>query len=107
MYFDLVRLYGKPYNMDKTSYGVPLVLEPLDVSAQPTRASVEAVYTQIMKDLTDAAPLLSKNKVKGFINYYANMAHPGKSKPFHGQLCSSACSCRRNHSQRQVHPLCQ
>lgn len=72
MYFDLVRIYGKPYDMDKSSYGVPLVLEPLDASAQPTRASVEEVYIQIMKDLDDAAPLLSKNKVNGFINYYAN-----------------------------------
>ncbi len=74
MYFDLVRIYGKPYNMDKASFGVPLVLEPLDASAQPTRESVEAVYTQILKDLTDAAPLLSKNKVNGYINYYANKA---------------------------------
>jgi hypothetical protein len=69
MYFDLVRLYGKQYNMDKASYGVPLVLEPLDASAQPTRASVEEVYTQILKDLAEAAPLLSKNKVNGYINY--------------------------------------
>jgi hypothetical protein len=74
MYFDLVRLYGKPYNMDKASYGVPLVLEPLDAAAQPTRASVEAVYVQILKDLSDAAPLLSKNKVNGYINYYTNKA---------------------------------
>jgi hypothetical protein len=74
MYFDLVRLYGKPYNMDKASFGVPLILEPLDASAQPTRASVEAVYTQVLKDLSDAAPLLSKNKVNGYINYYANKA---------------------------------
>ncbi len=74
MYFDLVRIYGKSYNMDKTSFGVPLVLEPLDASAQPTRASVEAVYTQILKDLNDAAPFLSENKVNGYINYYANKA---------------------------------
>ncbi|MHC1730699.1 MAG: RagB/SusD family nutrient uptake outer membrane protein [Bacteroidales bacterium] len=74
MYFDLVRLYGKPYNMDKTAFGVPLVLEPLDASAQPTRASVEDVFIQILKDLADAAPLLSKNKVNGYINYYANKA---------------------------------
>ncbi len=74
MYFDLVRLYGKSYNMDKTSFGVPLVLEPLDASAQPTRASVEAVYTQILKDLADAAPLLSKNKTNGYLNYWANKA---------------------------------
>jgi hypothetical protein len=74
MYFDLVRLYGKSYNMDKTSYGVPLVLEPLDASAQPTRASVEEVYTQILQDLSDAAPLLSQSKQNGYINYYANKA---------------------------------
>ncbi|TFH50069.1 MAG: RagB/SusD family nutrient uptake outer membrane protein [Bacteroidia bacterium] len=74
MYFDLVRLYGKPYNMEKTSYGVPLILEPLDASAQPTRASVEEVYTQIVKDLADAAPLLSKSVLRGYLNYYANKA---------------------------------
>ncbi|MCE5321216.1 MAG: RagB/SusD family nutrient uptake outer membrane protein [Bacteroidales bacterium] len=78
MYFDLVRLYGKPYTMDKTSYGVPLVLEPLDASAQPTRATVEAVYTQILKDLADAEPILSKlartTAINGYINFYANKA---------------------------------
>ncbi len=76
MYFDLVRLYGKPYNMDKESYGVPLVLELLEFTAQPTRSSVEAVYTQILKDLSDAAPFLSKDKAatKGYLNYWANKA---------------------------------
>lgn len=74
MYFDLVRMYGKPYNMDKASYGVPLILEPLDASAQPTRASVEAVYGQIMDDLTEGAPLLSTSDEDGYLNYYANLA---------------------------------
>jgi len=77
MYFDLVRLYGKPYNMDKASLGVPLVLEPLDQTAQPTRATVEAVYTQVMKDLTDAEPLLTKTvsaATKCYLNYYSNKA---------------------------------
>lgn len=82
MYFDLVRLYGKPYNMDKASYGVPLIVEPLDASDQPTRASVEEVYTQIMKDLNDAAPLLSKSVLKGFLNYYANKALQAKVNLF-------------------------
>jgi hypothetical protein len=84
MYFDLVRLYGKPYNMDKSSYGVPLVLEPLDASAQPTRASVEEVYTRILLDLADAAPLLSKNIVKGYFNYYANKAIEARVMLFMG-----------------------
>ncbi len=89
MYFDLVRIYGKPYNMDKASYGVPLVLEPLDASAQPTRASVEAVYTQILKDLTDAAPLLSQSKVNGYINYYANKSIEARVQLFMGNYTAA------------------
>jgi starch-binding outer membrane protein, SusD/RagB family len=89
MYFDLVRLYGKPYNLDKTAFGVPLVLEPLDAAAQPTRASVEEVYTQILKDLTDAAPLLSKNKVNGYINYYANKALEARVQLFMGNYTAA------------------
>lgn len=74
-YYDLVRLYGKPYDMDKTSYGVPLVTVVLDASAQPTRASVEEIYTQIVDDLTDAVPLFDiAKKDNGYINYYANIA---------------------------------
>jgi hypothetical protein len=78
MYFDLVRLYGKPYNMDKESLGVPLILKPLDASALQTRASVNEVYVQIMKDLSDSKALLSKTIVNGYLNYYANVALQAK-----------------------------
>lgn len=74
MYFDLVRLYGKPYTQDKSSYGVPNITEPLDASAQPLRATVEENYTRILKDLKDAEPLLSKSKSNGYLNYYGNKA---------------------------------
>lgn len=74
MYFDLVRLYGKAYNDDKSSFGVPNVTQPLDASAQPLRASVEENYQQILSDLKAAEPLLSKSKANGYINYYTNLA---------------------------------
>ena len=74
MYFDLVRLYGKVYDQDKSAFGVPLVLNKLTTDAQPLRATVEQNYIQIVKDLTDAAPLLPKTKINGYINYYANKA---------------------------------
>ncbi len=74
IHFDLVRLYGKPYNMDKSSYGVPLVTEPLSTGAKLTRNSVEEVYTKIVADLLEAAPLLSTKKNNGYINYYGNQA---------------------------------
>ncbi len=74
MYFDLVRLYGQPYTMDKNALGVPNVTEPLDASDQPLRATVEDNYQQIISDLTAATPLLSKARQNGYINYYANEA---------------------------------
>ncbi len=74
MYFDLVRLYGKVYDQDKNAFGVPLVLKKLSTDAQPLRSTVEQNYIQIVKDLTDAAPLLPKTKLNGYINYYANKA---------------------------------
>jgi hypothetical protein len=60
--------------MDKNAYGVPVVTEPIDASAQLLRNTVEEVYTQVVKDLKDAAPLLGKKANNGFINYYANQA---------------------------------
>lgn len=74
MYFDLVRLYGKSYDDDKNSLGVPNVTTVLNASAQPLRATVEQNYTQILNDLKAAAPLLSKTKANGYINYYGNLA---------------------------------
>ena len=74
MYFDLVRIYGKPYTYDKDSYGVPNVLEPLESLAQPLRATVGENYNQIITDLKAAELLLSKSKTNGYLNYYSNMA---------------------------------
>lgn len=74
MYFDLVRIYGKPYSDEKDSYGVPNVLEPLEALDQPLRATVGENYNQIIADLKEAEPLLSKSKKNGYLNYYANLA---------------------------------
>jgi hypothetical protein len=74
MYFDLVRLYGKCYDLDKNAYGVPNITTPLNSSAQPLRNTVNENYTQILSDLNTAAPLLSKTKSNGFVNYYGNLA---------------------------------
>ena len=75
VHFDLVRLYGKPYNMDKgASLGVPVVTEIVNASEQRTRNTVAEVYTQIVKDLLAGAELISKDKSNGYINYYGNQA---------------------------------
>jgi hypothetical protein len=69
-YFNLVQLYGKRYNAaakPNAQLAVPLVLTPTTEGLP--RATVEEVYTQINKDLTDAATLLTATRTyKSHIN---------------------------------------
>lgn len=74
MYFDLVRLYGKTYDLDKNAFGVPNITTPLKPSAQPLRNTVNDNYNQILADLKAGATLLAKTKANGFVNYYGNLA---------------------------------
>lgn len=80
MYFDLVRIYGKPYTYSDapSSLGVPVVTKPIDRYQQPTRATVAEVYSQIQNDLDTAKGLLNsvngKTKSNGYMNYYGNRA---------------------------------
>ena len=82
IYFDMVRLYGLPYNYDKSSYGVPNITKTLEADAQPVRATVEENYKQILADLATAMPLLAGNKSpqNGYIGYYANIAIQARVK---------------------------
>lgn len=75
-YFDLVRLYGKSYTHDKTSKGVPIIINSASHDTKPARATVDEVYIQILKDLKAGQKLLegSKTADNGYINYYANLA---------------------------------
>jgi starch-binding outer membrane protein, SusD/RagB family len=58
VYFELVRLFGKAYNDGNptVNLGVPIVLTPTKVidDAIVTRATVDAVYKQVIADLIDA-----------------------------------------------------
>ena len=63
MYFDLVRFFGKQYESATagTDLGVPIVLTPtrgITDDSYVGRSTVEAVYNQVIADLTDAAALL-------------------------------------------------
>lgn len=74
-YFELVRFFAKPYEAggNNTQPGIPLVLTPtktIDESSKVSRASVEAVYAQIIADLTKAnAQLPASNP--GYASKYA------------------------------------
>lgn len=69
-YFNLVQLFGKRYNAavkPNSQLAVPLILEP--TTTGQARATVEEVYAQINRDLTQAATLLtSVRSYKSHIN---------------------------------------
>lgn len=56
-YFHLVNCFGKPYNYDRTSLGVPLHLVSKVSSATIARNTVEEVYNQVVNDLLRAEQL--------------------------------------------------
>jgi len=66
MYFELVKLFAKPYSAGNvsTNKGLPLILAPtrgIDQSSYVQRSTVEQTYTQIIADLTEAESLLPNN----------------------------------------------
>ena len=75
VYFELVRLYAAPYEAGQVNNqpGVPLVLTPttdIGEDANVARSSVDAVYDQIIDDLTEARDMLSD--VNPERTYYVN-----------------------------------
>lgn len=61
LYFELARLYGKPYGDADPEGGVPIVTEPVlqrEGLTFPARETVEAVYEQAGADLENAKELL-------------------------------------------------
>jgi hypothetical protein len=62
-YFNLVNLYGKPYNADKNHYAVPLKLTSGVVNERIDRDRVETIYNQIVKDLKAAIEIFKKHEV--------------------------------------------
>ena len=95
-YFDLVRLYGLPYNYKNDSYGVPNITEPISAMAQPTRATVAENYAQIVSDLTEGAKLMSGNKSRqnGYVGYYANIALQARVKLYMEDYAGSLAAAR-------------
>ena len=79
-YYYLVNFFAQPYSAGNTTAnpGVPLILEPVsgyDPSRDKLpRASVEAVYTQIVSDLKDASEKMSEEADNFRATKYAALA---------------------------------
>ena len=63
-YFILVNLYGEPYKYNKKALGVPLKLNASLLENGIARNTVEEVYNQMVKDLTQAIELFKKYEKK-------------------------------------------
>jgi len=80
MYFEFARLWGLPYEAGQTNnqLAVPIISIPTTSAADvtyPERASVEAVYTQVVSDLEDAETLLADfDDNGGYLSTYAASA---------------------------------
>jgi tetratricopeptide (TPR) repeat protein len=72
-HFLLVNLYAEPYTHcnPATTRGVPMMLEA-DVNAIPLSSSVEAVYQQVLSDITEAEKRLNIDKWELGENYRFN-----------------------------------
>lgn len=95
-YFDLVRLYGMPYNYNKSALGVPLILNTLEANAQPHRATVEAVYKQIISDLAEGQKLMASDKSahNGYLDYYGNVALQARVKLYMEDYAGALAAAR-------------
>ena len=71
--FLLVNLYAEPYThcTPATTRGVPMLLEA-DVNAIPRSSSVEAIYQQVLSDLTEAEQRMNVSKWDEGQNYRFN-----------------------------------
>ncbi|HDZ40291.1 MAG TPA: RagB/SusD family nutrient uptake outer membrane protein [Bacteroidetes bacterium] len=71
-HFDLCRMFGRQYSHDNgASLGVPIVTEILNTDAKVKRSTVAEVYSQVIKDLNAAIPLLTEERRLGKINAWA------------------------------------
>jgi hypothetical protein len=70
--FDVTRVYGKTFLADDgASLGACIVTDVVTPDFQTERSTVSECYTQIIKDLTEAIPLLKATKNDGKINRWA------------------------------------
>jgi len=76
-YFNLVRLFARPYTDNPAGPGVPLVLQ-YDPAAKPARNTVQEVYTQIIDDLNKAYTLMTKFTNSSQFSKYAAKALQAK-----------------------------
>jgi starch-binding outer membrane protein, SusD/RagB family len=75
-YFHLMQLYARPYNQNPSALGLVLRLTAMkdDSGNDLARSTIAETYTQILKDLNDAEPLLPLSHSAGTANSVLNVS---------------------------------
>jgi starch-binding outer membrane protein, SusD/RagB family len=100
MYFELVKLYAKPFNDGDptTNLGVPLVLTatkaPITDADYKARATVRAVYDQVVADLIKAESLMPSTNTK-FATKWAAAAQLSRVYLMLGNYTEAAAAANR------------
>ena len=100
MYFELVKLYAKPFNDGdpNTNLGVPLVLTatkaPITDADYKARATVRAVYDQVVADLIKAESLMPSTNTK-FATKWAAAAQLSRVYLMLGNYTEAAAAANR------------
>lgn len=97
-YYYLVNLFAQPYSAGNTAAqpGVPLILQPVSgfdpARDKLPRASVEAVYTRIISDLTDAAAKMPETAPAFRATRYAALAFLSRVYLSQGKYAEAAAA---------------
>lgn len=78
LHFDLARYFctipAIATDVNAANSGLVLSTEVYDPSYIGTRSTLKETYDQIIKDFSDALPLLKKDKADGYLNYWSALA---------------------------------
>jgi starch-binding outer membrane protein, SusD/RagB family len=95
VYFDMIRYLGN-YTQGLAAYGlaVPLLTSPSPITDRPARATIDAVYAQVITDLKNASHRLLTSDPQGLATKYAALGLLSRVYFYHGDyaLADSAAT---------------
>ncbi len=91
-HFDALRTWGEHWDSTST-YGIPVVTEPLSFDRIVARSTVKNTYTAIINDLTTATELVSdEGKGKTFVTSTAVTALLARAYLYQGNMASASAT---------------
>ena len=97
LHFDLARMFCYiPTTVTDPSKSLGLVIsdQVFDKSYKGTRTDLASTYTFIIKQFTDALPLLSKSQENGYFSYYAALGLRARAYLYNGQYAEALADAK-------------